>query len=102
MKRLLSIFVLFLVLIAPVYAYIVITVSDPQIELMPGDSAGLTATINSNEEYDVAILCDIDKYDSSDTYIETVSNEATGCDGGSGVTVEFSDGTRIHGGQSGD
>lgn len=110
MKKLFTLFIVVLMLVAPVYAYIIITVSDPEIDLLPGESAELTATIDSNEQYNLRILCDIDKYDSSGNFIETVGNEADGCDYGdyaddainSGVTVEFTDGTVIHPDQSGD
>jgi len=102
MKRIFPLFVAFLMLVAPAYAYITATISDPEITLLPGESAELTLTIDSNENYTAGILCLIEKYDSNGTFIGNVSDDATGCIGGSGVTIEFTDGDRRHQNQSGD
>ena len=89
MKKLgiLTIFII-AVLATTALSYIVITIDPWELELMPGNSDTITATVTSDELYDITILCDIDKYDSGGSYLETITNGASDCGGTPEIIIE--------------
>ena len=93
MKKLgiLTIFII-AVLATTALSYIVITIDPWELELMPGNSDTITATVTSDELYDITILCDIDKYDSGGSYLETITNGASDCGGTPEIIIELSGG----------
>ncbi len=80
MKKQFLIPALLIAVMGVAFAYISIAVSPSQIEILPGESSIVTATVTSNENYDMSIDCEINEFSEDGTFLGTVINDAEGCE----------------------